>query len=72
MSAAHLCHLVAMATPRIADKRLPLYVRRHWSHMATGWIHRARIAERTAALSKHPEIPDSSYYDIIIPGRLMT
>ncbi len=72
MRAAHLCHLAALAIPRIADQRLPWYVRRHWSHLATGGIHRARIAERTALLSNCPESPDSWYYDIIIPQRLLT
>lgn len=49
MNAGHLYSLAGLAAQRIQDTRLPVYIRQHWAHMATGWLRRAAIAERIAA-----------------------
>jgi len=45
VNTAHLQRLADAATRRAADRTLPLFVRRHWAHMATGWLRRQRIAQ---------------------------
>jgi len=45
VNTAHLQRLADAATRRAADRRLPIFVREHWSHMATGWLRRWEKAQ---------------------------
>ncbi|MHB1799321.1 MAG: hypothetical protein ACYCUI_13645 [Vulcanimicrobiaceae bacterium] len=61
MNTAHLQRLADAATRRAADRRLPLFVRRHWSHMATGWLRRWEIAARLIPLTTHIRVQGDAY-----------
>lgn len=64
MSATHLYSIGVMAMHHAEDARLPLFVRRHWAHMASGWIRRSKIANRIAQKTN-----EQLYYTAYIPPR---
>ncbi|MHB1937632.1 MAG: hypothetical protein ACYCOR_13730 [Acidobacteriaceae bacterium] len=67
MNPAYLHWLAQAASRHAANQSLPVFVRRHWAHMATGWLRRAQIAERIQLRPNHPESPDS-WYHLSDPG----